>query len=390
MAKTKSVWPMRVQCSRVEQRLLLALRQLGGDRASRLKAYTTLRAMGMDEHDVDAFQLLRNGLENAAWQVRLLAPTSGHVSVEEVDLLAALNRLSQRLAPTGGPNMAWKLNPLQEPLHACSAIIRRLALPLRQRTLPVPGRRFLEQEIIDARQDASMHLQEGRVIAVRQLTPGFRRITMRVAYLHGYLQGVPAQWIKLFYSDVGMEAEATGRAFTIRNYRPAEGELDVDCILHASGPIASWAADAAVGDTVYLSGARGGCQTSMEQPWTILAGDTAAIPAIATLIEAMPENANADIFVTVEDPGDLAVLPSRAGFRLHWGISRSNAGTLLQLLRAASIVPTTGRAWLAGEAGLVHASRLQLAHDGILPNRLIHSAGYWKHGEQDYKDIAAG
>lgn len=390
LAKPKSIWPLRTQCSRVEQRLLLALRRLGADKASRLQAHAILKAMGMDEHAVGAFQRLRDGLDAAAWQVHLLAPTSGHVSVEEVDLLAALNRLSQKAEANDVFRMELRLNPLQEPLRACASIIRRLGLPLRQRTLPVPGRRFLEKEIVDARQNASMTLQEGRIVAVARLTPGFRRITIAVANLHGFLHGLAAQWIKLFRCEGGTRAAGAGRAYTVRMYRPDSGELDIDCALYGSGTMARWAATAAIGDTVYLSGVRGGCESTGDQPWTILAGDTAAIPAIGSIMDTMPQNTQADIFVVVEDPDDLSLLPRREGCRLHWSVGRSTTGALLQLLRASEIGPTTGRAWLAGEAAAIHAGRMQLSQDGILPKRHIHCAGYWKYGEQDYKDIAAG
>lgn len=387
--KMKSIWLLRAQCSRVEQRLLLALRRLGSGTA-RMQAKAILTAMGMDEHDVAAFQRLQVGLDAAAWHVRLLAPTSGHVSAEEIDLLAALNRLSQKPEASNVFTAEPRLNPLKEPLHACAAVIRRLAVPLRQRTLSVPGRRFLEEEIVDARQDASLRLQEGLIVAVAPLSPGFRRITIAVANLPGYVDGLAAQWVKVFRCEGGARVADGGRAYTVRVYRPELGEIDIDCALNGRGTMARWAEGAAVGDTVYLSGVRGGCKSTDGQPWTILAGDSASIPAIGSIMEAMPEDTRADIFLALENPEDLSVLPRRRGCRLHWRVGRSTREVLLELLRTDVIGPTTGRAWLAGEAAAVHACRIRLADNGILPKHHICCAGYWKHGEQDYKDIAAG
>nr|GFD30456.1 hypothetical protein [Tanacetum cinerariifolium] len=47
------------------------------------------------------------------------------------------------------------------------------------------------------------------------------------------------------------------RDYTPRRYDAASGELDIDFVLHGDGPAATWAAQAAVGQHLYIAGPRG-------------------------------------------------------------------------------------------------------------------------------------
>jgi hypothetical protein len=63
---------------------------------------------------------------------------------------------------------------------------------------------------------------------------------------------------------------------------------------------------------------------------------------------------------------------------------------LLALIREATLPGGVGRIWMAGEAPTARLVRNHLLVDRRLPAGCIHRVGYWKRGEQDHKDRAAG
>jgi NADPH-dependent ferric siderophore reductase len=123
-----------------------------------------------------------------------------------------------------------------------------------------------------------------------------------------------------------------------------------------------------------------------------LAGDEAALPAIAALLEGLPPGIAASVFVELDEPVDLALLASRADTEVRFALRGTDpdAGDLVQLLKKAPVPTGPGEVWLAAEAGVARAARAFLASTRGLSAARIHSVGYWKHGARDHKDLAAG
>lgn len=392
-ALSKTIWPLKTQCSRVEQRLLLALRSCDPKEKNHAQAERIFASLGIDAEGVKLFRHLRVVLETATWRISLFSPSAAFVGTDELDLLASLNRLSKGLVSTETSALDANLNPLQPALRQCACVIRRAGLTLRQRTLVMSGRRVLEHETVDARQKASRNLRAVKVCMVRQLSPHLRRITIEGADMSGFLEGAPAQWVKMFAPGPDGGRGDVGRAYTIRRYRAELNEVDIDCVLHDSGPMSRWAAAAEVGQVAYLSGVRGGYTMSEGISWLLLAGDTSALPAIGAILESMPGDVDAHVFLEVEAEEDLKVLPMQSRVNLRWGIRNNGVpaseSTLVRLLRTSSLPRGQGRTWMAGEATVARAVRNHLLIDRLIPAKHIYSVGYWKRGEQDHRDMAA-
>lgn len=107
-------------------------------------------------------------------------------------------------------------------------------------------------------------------------------------------QGVVPEWPtlspdgRLLWPPV--ETRPVMRTYSVRKFDKEAGEMHVDFVLHGDRGIASgWAMRAQPGDPVGVWGP--GCVTTQNIDWYLLAGDHTALPAIAFILENLPETA---------------------------------------------------------------------------------------------------
>lgn len=243
---------------------------------------------------------------------------------------------------------------------------------------------------------------------VTQLTPRMRRVTFTAPE---DLEHWPDQQFKLYFPRDGQRVPVLPpsdgddmrwyqaflavpeqerpwmRSFTVRSHDPARHELDVDFVLHGvHGPAARWAAGAAPGQLLGRYGPAAMYRTSLPESGDyLLAGDESAIPAISSLVAALPPTARATVVIEVHDAAEEQVLETAAEVETRW-VHRDGREPGADLLPATvaevSVAPGTV-AWLGGEAGAVRAMRRHLVARGV-PKRLIEFTGYWRrHLTQD-------
>ncbi|MEQ4303407.1 siderophore-interacting protein [Plantactinospora sp. B6F1] len=116
--------------------------------------------------------------------------------------------------------------------------------------------------------------------------------------------------------------------------------------------------------------------------WLLLAADESALPALGTIVEALPAGTRAHAFVEIPDRAEEQHLDTPADLTLHW-LHRDNPPTahgrrLLDAVRSATFPAGSVLAWLAGEAGTVRALRRHLVDDRGLPKQAIDFTGYWR------------
>ena len=250
---------------------------------------------------------------------------------------------------------------------------------------PPPGSRATEPNEPSARR-----LRAATVVAAEQITPRTRRITVAGPELAGLAVVRPAQWVKVFVPTRGSEVPA-GRAYTIRRFDPHDARMELDFVLHGDGSCASWACQAQPGQSAALAGPCAGFDLHAA-PAVLLGGDETALPAIATILAALPDGLPAQVFIEVHDHSEQQALPTRAQATVHW-LSRygAAAGTTqaLQQAMAAAAVPSGGRVWMAGEASAARAVLRHFSVERGLARGSVTAAGYWKYGESDHRDQAA-
>lgn len=228
------------------------------------------------------------------------------------------------------------------------------------------------------------------VDSVQDLTPRMRRIVFTGDALAAFEWPGPASHLKLLFPGEAPDAKPVMRTYTPRRFDPATRALTVDMVLHGEGPAASWAAQAAVGQPLTIAGpGRAYAVDTGARQW-VLAGDDTAIPALATILEALPATATADVFLEVPAFAEAAALDAaHAGATLHRLVRADDdaaPGALLEAALRNATLPEGVRVYLACEAGAVRRIRRHLLQErGMVPAQLV-TRGYWKLGETDHPD----
>ena len=161
-------------------------------------------------------------------------------------------------------------------------------------------------------------------------------------------------------------------------------ELEIWIVLHDGGVASAWAADAAAGDRVAVSGPGRGYDIDRDAPAFLVAGDESAIPAIIQLLDVLPTGPPIEVLVEVTRPDARLPLPNHPSATVTW-VDLPSGGThgdaLFDAIRAATIDPDA-RIWAAGEAAAVQRIRKHLFDERGFARAQTTVRGYWKHGRR--------
>lgn len=245
------------------------------------------------------------------------------------------------------------------------------------------------------------YFREMRVMAVRDLTPHMRRITLAGSDLGRFATG--GMHVRLLLPKVGDadpqwpvmgedgrprwpagEDRPDVRIYTLRRVDADAGEVDIDFVLHEGDamPGARFAAQAMPGDIVGMTGPGGGEPPNAD--WVLLLGDETAIPAIARILETLPAHSHAVVRIVVENTDEEQQLVSRASLDLRW-LHRDGAGeqSLLQAALADIEWPDEGRsifAWAGCEFRDFVAIRRHFRKERGLARENHLAVAYWRRG----------
>ncbi|MFF8441243.1 siderophore-interacting protein [Streptomyces californicus] len=247
-----------------------------------------------------------------------------------------------------------------------------------------------------------------RVVGVERVTPGTARVSFTADELPGLLEDRPDQQMKLCLPRAGQaaprlpeqgaddpygmrwyeaylavpEAERPWmRGFTVRSYDRERNVMAVDFVLHgADGPASRWGAAARAGDVLGMVGPSSLYARPLPAARRmLLAGDETALPAIATVLEALPAGTGAVVYAEVADAAEERELPAPpGGAEVRW-VHRDRGGSLVAAVREAGAdLDGVDAAWVAGEASAVRALRRHLVEDRELPKSAVEFSGYWR------------
>jgi len=276
----------------------------------------------------------------------------------------------------------------------------------------------------------------------RVLSPSLHRLVFTGADVARMKTEGPDQRIKVFFPLPGQDAPDVPsgedwyaryraladdqrppmRTYTLRQLRAAQGEVDVDFVLHGeTGPASRWATHARPGDRVVLLAPDAECAESSEGwEWkppagvgqVLLVADETALPAVAGILEELAAQVDPPrvlALLEVAGEGGAIALKAPPTAELVW-LPRGQAAygqALVQAvqarLAASSVVAGEALdeidvdaqilweqsdagvagpfyAWVAGEAGAVMAIRRHLVRDCGLDRRALTFMGYWRQG----------
>ncbi|MFD3380973.1 MULTISPECIES: SIP domain-containing protein [unclassified Streptomyces] len=172
------------------------------------------------------------------------------------------------------------------------------------------------------------------------------------------------------------------RAYTVRRWDTEAGELDVDFVKHGVGVGTTWAYRTRPGDRIHL----GGPSTSKAFPvgadWWLVAGDDTALPAIGRLLDELPSDARAQVFIEIAEDAHRQELRELPGVDVTWlvrpGATAGTVSPLTEAVRGTRWWPGQAFVWLAGEHTAVRDIRRHLVEDRGVPKEDIDFAGYWR------------
>jgi NADPH-dependent ferric siderophore reductase len=242
-------------------------------------------------------------------------------------------------------------------------------------------------------------------VSVSAVTPRLLSVLVTGDELDGFADAAPTAHLKVFLPAAGQDAPslpaqgpdgtlvpADGpapvvRTYTPRRYDPATRILEIQFLLHGAGPASEWAQRAKPGDRLAVGGPGGrfSLEPAVDSWW--LAADESAIPAVGTLLEALPETAAADVHIEVDGPADEIEFTAPAKTTITWHHRRPGVfgAELIAAARAASI-PEGTRVWVACEAATMRDIRRYFLTSRLLPAASLVTRGYWRIGEQNHPD----
>jgi NADPH-dependent ferric siderophore reductase len=249
-------------------------------------------------------------------------------------------------------------------------------------------------------------LSEARVVAVRQITPHMRRLTLACAdaarfaceHMHVRLL-IPAKgrtpvWpLTMPDGRLGWYREEDRmaiRIYTIRSVDIERGEMDIDFVLHESDgkamPGAEFGRTAQVGDVAGILGPGGGGVPDATD--IILAGDETALPVISRIAAEAPAGKRMKIFLEVDSPACELPLASSASIEVEWlyrnGAAPGTSGLLEPAVKAAIAAATPETyVWLGCEKKEARPVRDFLRKRGHDRQRM-YIVGYWQRGVGDH------
>jgi NADPH-dependent ferric siderophore reductase len=232
-------------------------------------------------------------------------------------------------------------------------------------------------------------LRVAEVRTVKHVTPHMRRVTLASTALMDFPVRRPAQWVKLFVPAPENE-KPTGRAYTIRAFREELCEMDIDFVLHGDGPCSTWAESAKPGDVIQIAGPRSGFRLDPALSHLLIGGDETALPAIGSILEALPAGLSVDVFVEIPEDADAQIIASKADVEITWlprnGREPGTVTALAEAMMAATLPQEHSEVWFAAESAVVRTVRRHFQADRAIPRARLTTSGYWKTGETDFRD----
>ncbi|MEV4948814.1 siderophore-interacting protein [Streptomyces sp. NPDC053755] len=216
------------------------------------------------------------------------------------------------------------------------------------------------------------------VTGAEQVTEHYRRVHLTDGGLLAAAGVHPTMWVRLWFEDGGKPHQ---RAYTLVDPDPASGTFSLEFALH-DGAASRWARTCAPGDTIEATLQGTGFTAPEPRPERLLViGDAASLPAVNSLLDAVPGVPATLWFETAHDSDE--DLPIRLDPDLHEvrRVPRERGGAALVERVKAELPALTGSdpyVWIACDTATTRTLGTYVRKELALPKERVHSLGYWR------------
>jgi len=168
------------------------------------------------------------------------------------------------------------------------------------------------------------------------------------------------------------------RTYTVRDWDAQTQRLTIDFVVHGDEGIAGpWAAKAAVGDLLQLTGPGGAYAPDPGLSCHVFIGDESALPAIAASLERIGPGRVARVVAQVPGPAHELALLCPGELSVQW-LHGEDPESVLDAVRALDFPAGAAQVFLHGEATLVRMLRRHVLAERGVPRERLSASGYWK------------
>jgi ATP-binding cassette subfamily B protein IrtA len=171
------------------------------------------------------------------------------------------------------------------------------------------------------------------------------------------------------------------RGYTILDVDHDAGQFSLELVLHQpEGAAGVWGRDAFVGTTAEVAITTQKHRVDLAAGTVVLAGDTTAVPAVRTVLDALPAATRAVVVLADAHPDHTDLpLPERENTKLTWVDGAKDGSDVVAALRQHELDPADTYVWAGGERRLVKAVR-SYARDLGVGRDCQYTQAYWIEG----------
>ncbi|MEU2114111.1 siderophore-interacting protein [Streptomyces sp. NPDC016459] len=232
-------------------------------------------------------------------------------------------------------------------------------------------------------QGAVLKLMRGKdftftVTGAEQVTEDYRRVHFTDGGLLAAAGVHPTMWVRVWFDHAGKPHQ---RAYTLVDPDVETGTFSLEFALH-DGVASRWARACAPGDTVDATLQGTGFEAPAPAPGRLLVvGDPASLPAINSLLDALP-GVPATLWFETQHVSD-EDLPVRLDPRWHElrRVPRRDAGAdLVGRVKAElpALADPASYVWIACDTVTTRTLAAYARKELALPKERVHALGYWR------------
>ncbi|MFD4366638.1 ABC transporter ATP-binding protein/permease [Rhodococcus sp. NPDC058521] len=219
------------------------------------------------------------------------------------------------------------------------------------------------------------------VIGTEQTTPRMHRVWLSAPTLFDEVSVEPTAWLRFWFPDPEGTEKEFQRGYTIAEADTESGKFAVDFVVHEpSGPASTWARQVTGGETVEVTsfGSKGFAVADELPAGYLILGDSASIPAINTILAAVPHTVDIELYLEQHHDDDLLIpLNAHPRARVHW-VPRTSETALADAIEGRDWSDWYG--WAGPESKSLKHVRARLKDEFGFPKSETYAQAYWVHG----------